>query len=208
MNQTIAANIRRHRDRLAWTQRQLADAAKVTERTVQRAEDAQGLSAETLQAIAGAINVPLDDLRRDVVADQVKATVDKYKVVQLEVLEHSSQFQNLLARADALYFDCIVRDDAAQDEAAEFHQDLRDCIDIWSDIDELGRRDSAKSLFAHVEALSAQGLVATAGLDQLRLRPKEGGSAFNMTTLYVVVSTKDEPKRFVTRDKTADIQFT
>jgi transcriptional regulator with XRE-family HTH domain len=207
MNETIAANIRRHRERLAWTQRQLAEAAKLNERTVQRAEDGTGLSAETLQAISGAFNVSVDDLRRDQVAEQVKATVAKYHVVHLEQLEHSSQFQSLLGGARGLYFDCVVRDDGVQDVAAELHQELRDCLDLWSELSETQKVDEARSLFAHVEALAAHGCVVTVGLESMRLRSEGASQPFSTTAHYVVISPEDDPKRFVMRDKKAAIQF-
>ncbi len=48
--------VKRLRERKAWTQEQLAQAAGVSVRTVQRAEEGV-MSAETLSALAGAINV-------------------------------------------------------------------------------------------------------------------------------------------------------
>jgi transcriptional regulator with XRE-family HTH domain len=207
MNEIIATNIRAHRERLAWTQRQLADAAKITERTVQRAEDGSVMSAESLQAIAGALNVSIDDLRRDLDAEKLKAFVAKYKTVRLEVIEHASQLQRLIVQTDASFFDCTVEEDDLQDDAAEFHQELRDWIDIWKDIPELGRRDGAKSLFNHVTKFSERDLVVTAGIDRLRLRSKAGGDAFTMTTLYVLISKKDAPKLFAMVDKTVPVSF-
>ncbi|MBX2801251.1 MAG: helix-turn-helix domain-containing protein [Myxococcales bacterium] len=62
MNATAAGRrIRRHRDRRAWTQAHLAQAAGVSLRTVQRAEEGR-LSAETLSAIAGALDVEVQQL--------------------------------------------------------------------------------------------------------------------------------------------------
>jgi transcriptional regulator with XRE-family HTH domain len=48
MNEVVAANIRTHREKKAWTQEHLAGAADVTVRTVQRAESGQGMTVETL----------------------------------------------------------------------------------------------------------------------------------------------------------------
>lgn len=63
MNDVVASNIRFHREDRAWTQEQLAEAAALAPRTVQRAERGEGLSSETLQAIAGALDVSLDLLQ-------------------------------------------------------------------------------------------------------------------------------------------------
>ncbi|MCC7253911.1 helix-turn-helix transcriptional regulator [Hyphomicrobium sp.] len=77
----VAVNLKKCRDRLAWTQAQLAEAAGVSERTVQRAEDGESVSAETLSALAGALNVSLDDLRNAPKAEQELAA--KYHVIRL-----------------------------------------------------------------------------------------------------------------------------
>jgi len=45
MNDVVATNIRQHRERNAWTQEHLADAAQLSVRTVQRAEEGRGMSA-------------------------------------------------------------------------------------------------------------------------------------------------------------------
>jgi uncharacterized glyoxalase superfamily protein PhnB/DNA-binding XRE family transcriptional regulator len=58
---SAGARIKRLRDRKAWTQEQLAAAARVSVRTVQRAEEGV-MSAETLSALAGALDVPAEAL--------------------------------------------------------------------------------------------------------------------------------------------------
>jgi transcriptional regulator with XRE-family HTH domain len=51
------------REEKAWTQEQLADAASLDVRTIQRVEKDQTKSPETIQAIAGAFDVDVDRLR-------------------------------------------------------------------------------------------------------------------------------------------------
>jgi uncharacterized glyoxalase superfamily protein PhnB/DNA-binding XRE family transcriptional regulator len=53
--------IRSLRERKAWTQEHLAGAARISARTVQRAEEGV-MSAETRAAIAGALDVPVEAL--------------------------------------------------------------------------------------------------------------------------------------------------
>jgi transcriptional regulator with XRE-family HTH domain len=55
--------VREMREARAWTQEQLAEAADIETRTVQRVEKDLTKSPETLQAIAGAFDVDLDRLR-------------------------------------------------------------------------------------------------------------------------------------------------
>ncbi|MFI0484403.1 VOC family protein [Actinomadura sp. 9N215] len=58
---SAGARVRRLRVRRALTQEQLAEAAGVAIRTVQRAEDGS-MSAETVAALAGALEVPVETL--------------------------------------------------------------------------------------------------------------------------------------------------
>lgn len=58
---SAGARVRRLRERRALTQEQLAEAAGVAIRTVQRAEDG-GMSAETVAALAAALEVPVETL--------------------------------------------------------------------------------------------------------------------------------------------------
>lgn len=60
----IGRRIRRFREKRAWTQEHLAAAAGVSVRTVQRAEEGT-LSAETLSAIAGALDQPVESISKD-----------------------------------------------------------------------------------------------------------------------------------------------
>lgn len=60
----IGKKVRKLRERKAWTQEHLAKAADVSLRTVQRAEEGV-MSAETLSAIAGALDLPVEQLSYD-----------------------------------------------------------------------------------------------------------------------------------------------
>jgi len=57
----VGEKIRALRERKAWTQEHLAGAARISPRTVQRAEEG-AMSAETKTAIAGALNVEVESL--------------------------------------------------------------------------------------------------------------------------------------------------
>ena len=62
MNHQLMGNqIRRLREQKAWTQEHLAAAAVISTRTIQRAEEGT-MSAETLSAIAGALNIDIKEI--------------------------------------------------------------------------------------------------------------------------------------------------
>ena len=83
MHTVIGTNIKKLREARSWTQAHLAEAARVTERTVQRAEAGQPIAAESLQALAGAFNVPLEQLRRDEAAEAVDRELRNYDNIPL-----------------------------------------------------------------------------------------------------------------------------
>src|SRR4051794_32110579 len=61
----MQTKIRELREKKAWTQEQLAAAARISPRTVQRAEEG-AMAAETKSAIAGALDVPVEALAAEV----------------------------------------------------------------------------------------------------------------------------------------------
>jgi uncharacterized glyoxalase superfamily protein PhnB/DNA-binding XRE family transcriptional regulator len=61
----MQTRIRELREKKAWTQEQLAAAARISPRTVQRAEEGV-MAAETKSAIAGALDVPVEALAAEV----------------------------------------------------------------------------------------------------------------------------------------------
>lgn len=115
----IATNLNHFRERLAWTQAQLAEASALSERTIQRAEDGEAVSAETLSALAGALNVSLDDLRNPPAAAQELAS--KYQVIKLARIERASDLRRFIL-ADAAQFGYDGLNDEQEDAIAEFEQ--------------------------------------------------------------------------------------
>ncbi|CAI4031380.1 hypothetical protein DNFV4_01806 [Nitrospira tepida] len=61
----IGENVRRHRDKCHWTQEELAIAADIDARTVQRAESGQMVAFDTLKAFASAFDTTVDELAKD-----------------------------------------------------------------------------------------------------------------------------------------------
>jgi transcriptional regulator with XRE-family HTH domain len=75
MNGRMATNIRELRHQRAWTQEQLAAAAQLNTRTVQRIEEGRGGRAETVQAIAGALDASVESLRAEHTTTAAGATL-------------------------------------------------------------------------------------------------------------------------------------
>lgn len=218
MAHAIGRNVRQYREKLAWTQEALATAAQISSRTVQRIEDGGPASPESLRSIADAFNVSLDDLRRGSeeteqsrsAADEALKTVgERYEIVHLVHIKRASQLSPLLTVADAFLFSRVaLQDDEEEDAVAEVEGHLRDALDMWGEISPQMRRDFERELQGLMERLLAKDLIVTAGTHSRRLRSMDGkNESFPMTTLYVVVSRKSEPKLYLALDKKAPVQF-
>jgi transcriptional regulator with XRE-family HTH domain len=224
MNDVVATNIRRCREHLAWTQEQLAEASRVNVRTVQRAENGLGMSAETLTALAGALNVSVEDLRLDsnqlladllgvapeeVTPELFAAKVDeakaKFMTVDLTVVEHSADLQPVF-EATAVHFDCIPRGDEIQDAAAALQQYLVDLMDIAGALDATNARDSLKEAFELVERLRKLRCVVNLALHRHQLAFKSG-EPLAWRTLYAIVTEESKPKKIVMVEKGSPVTF-
>jgi transcriptional regulator with XRE-family HTH domain len=219
VNEIIAVNIRTLREAKPWTQAQLAEAADIAERTIQRAEEGRGLSAETLQAVAGALDVSVDHLRFDakeymseflgvprdevtpeLVAARIAAAEAKYWRIPLARITTSSDMRPVF-EADALRFEAIALTEEAQDIAAELHQWLRDLLDIGDEMGPQQQREFLKSAFELVERLQRAGCTAAIGLHRHSLVRRGGGESMPCTTLYALVGSNDDVPEFVAVEK-------
>jgi transcriptional regulator with XRE-family HTH domain len=215
MTDTIAKSVRLFRDLRSWSQQHLAEAADVSVRTVQRAEQGLSVSAESLLAIAGALDVEVDALRADldasllskikndlgialehfadpeVLKEKLGEFRSKHEFIPLSEVKMAADLSGL-AEADALHFQCIPREDLVQDLAAPLEQDLRDLIDAINEMDCVARRGALKDCFAHVERLRSPAAVVLTGMRRSRLSfPEMTGPSMPFSTLYVVVAPSD-----------------
>lgn len=218
MLDTIGQNVRALREARAWTQEQLAAVASVTARTIQRIESGQvPPSAETLMALASALEVDLETLRRKPeehaklqaeAMEAYKKAKERYVIVHLEMMERASHLAALFGTECMRCDHVVLSNDAEEDAVSEFEGCLRDCLDVWDVCESGSRRETERSLQRVMEHLLSLGLVVAAGTDQRRLVQRGNpGTALSFTTLYVMVSRASEPKRFAVYDKTASVSF-
>jgi transcriptional regulator with XRE-family HTH domain len=208
MSNTMGANIRQFRDQKSWTQEQLAGAADVDVRTVQRAEKGEPVSAESLQAIAGALDVSIELLRLDPedVMRQVQDFEKKYKVIPLTRIERAYDLRNCIG-SGAMELDFVPLDDEQQRTVAEFEQALKDWKMIWSDLEPIQRHEAFSDLQKHLDQLSDLGLVVAAGTETLRLRSEHIEKPLPMEFLYLMISNESDPKLAIARERNRRISF-
>jgi transcriptional regulator with XRE-family HTH domain len=224
MNQVIASNIRLLREHRTWTQEHLAAVAEVTTRTVQRVEAGEGAQPETLRSIAGALDVDIETLRFDalahiaqhfgvsrdeltpeLIAQRQKEIDAKYTKVPMTKLSTSADLRSI-SEAMSVYFDCTLKDDAIQDVAAAFQQDLQDLMDIGREIDATHRREFEVSTFEHVNELEKLGAVVSVGLRRHYMKPANQ-EPMPWVSLYVVISAREDLKEVLLIEKNQRFSF-
>ena len=210
MNEVIAINIRICREKRAWTQEHLAAAACTSARTIQRAEGGRGMTAETLTAIAGALDVSVDDLRRDVVAelaaevgvrreDLTPDAIERHTHAREEQFhkEHMvvpvARVMNLddIARLDnahGVQFAVLELEESIRDTAAELEQQLIDYVDVARDLEPLDRHRERKRALELVQKLEGLGCRVAIGSSSVPFK-FGNGTRMEMSLVHVVVTS-------------------
>lgn len=219
MNDVIAHNIRSFREERSWTQEQLAEAAQLNPRTIQRAEKGMGMSAETLLAIAGALDVPVEVLRTDpldilarafgvtkaeltpeYLETRCKEAQAQYDTIELTEVTSSGVLSGVFD-SNAMMFTCQSLDDAVRDAAAELKQLLHDLMDLAGELDAESQRAYERDAFAVVARLNALGQAVSVAVHQAVVP----GIRKAWPILSVVVTPKAELPTTVVVPKTLDL---
>jgi len=207
-NKRIGLNIRQRRNQRPWTQEVLADAAQVEVRTVQRAEKGVRISAESLQAIAGALDVSVEDLRSapGESKKEQQNVAERYKVVHLVLIERASAFRHLMTN-DALSLDYVddITDGAQELEIAGLEQLLRDCLDGWKDLEPMQRPEALQPIQHQLDKLKEFGMIVAAGTEKMQLRSASDEKPFSMDVLHILVSKSTEPKLFLVHERNREV---
>jgi transcriptional regulator with XRE-family HTH domain len=227
MNEMIGINIKVHREQKAWTQDHLAEAASLATRTVQRAEGGLGMTAETLTAISGALDVDVDVLRFDpfgvlavaigVPREELTPALVESKRAELEAKAKADE-EEFLRTHHKITVERVTRPDSfhhlrechgshhhvadgvsedAKDVAAELQDFVLDYIDVAKDMSATGQRDSEKACFGIVKRLEALGCAVTVGSHEHTFKGPDGGKSMTWTVAYMVVCAAKDVRSFV-----------
>jgi transcriptional regulator with XRE-family HTH domain len=213
MSEVLASNLKRIREAMAWTQEHLAGAASVDVRTVQRAESGKEVSAETLRALAGALDISILTLQTPIRGERELQRLaadwnDRYSLVPLTVIDNPTTLRDFFGDSCALHFQKYGLETADEEMAAATLQDLlQDCGHIWSDISPRERLELWACVAEQLDRLREMGLGVTAGHEILRVRFNGAGDGtpFTWGNFYVILSKVNEPKLYAIRDKTAPL---
>ncbi len=109
--------------------------------------------------------------------------------------------------AMSCYFDCTLTNDAVQDVAAAFQQDLQDLMDVGREIDATHRREFEVGVFEHVNELKRLGAIVAVGIRRHYMKVANKDPV-PWVSLYVIVSAKQDVKQVLLIEKDQRVSIT
>lgn len=192
-----------------WTQEVLAEVAKVTVRTVQRVEQGEAASKDTLRALAGAFGAEdLDCFVKPVVVptpEDVKGAQEKFEAEHITLavkpISGGRELATLVTTTsmDSAEQTAELPAEAAHEYAAliDYYRDYRDVADCYSEVQRL---DVFEDLDRHIDALKGLGftLVHAVRRVRLRFRSDKATEPWDTAVLYLMAAPKGkEPEGVV-----------
>lgn len=192
--------VRKEREERAWPQRQLAEAAKVNLRTIQRLERDGSASFETLLAVAGAFDIDVKQLSPASRA-QSKDTPQK-KVHLLPRLTSGRDLAVIIGGADQFQ---VEHDESDDPRAVNAMRDVlnylkRDVV-RWHDADLVGRFNIEIELSQEIKGLENHGFYLFGVKRTVPKIADEETTQIEMCTIYM--SHARSPK--IVRDKSSNM---
>ena len=205
----IAEQVKLIRKALRFTQENLADAASLSTRTIEKIESGRHPPNEqTLRSIArvvgwdvAAFEKPTPEQEERLWADLLKAQ-RKTVIAPIHRVRTASDFLSAFEQVfEAFRIDTsAVTDEAALDVAATMADWITDCGDIWDDIPVSGRVDLAREFVEFCEQIKALGYVCYMGSHRQQLRQRDGSHiVFTVGLMTVLSATERETFKTGTR---------
>jgi transcriptional regulator with XRE-family HTH domain len=197
----IAQQVKFLRKTHGLTQENLADAAGVTTRTVEKVESGRHTPEEqTLRSIARAFNLDVKVFDKPSPADEARVHAEmerelrKIVVVPTQQIRTARDFLSAFGESDALRFDCsAVKDDQALETAATLSDWLRDLGEVWSDMYMSQRLESARDVVELCKTIESRGYLCHMG----HLRQKDRSSlVFDVGLVTILPKTETDGMRY------------
>ena len=148
--------VRKEREKRAWPQRQLAEAANVNLRTIQRLEKDGSASFESLMAVAGAFDIDVKELNPT--SKTQNKSKPQRKVHLLPRLTSGKELADIVKRADQFQIERDETDDIrAQNAMSAILEALKGDIVRWHDADLAGKLKIEFELSQEIKGLETYG---------------------------------------------------
>ena len=207
--------VKRARVQKSWTQEQLAGAAQLSVRTVQRAEMTGVMGAETLQALAGALGISIEEVRRGQTdaelnsdAEQVEAFLKNHEIVSLSEIRTGHELGALFRQTIHAHVTDVDSSIAQlpRELFAQLETGLSAWADMWDQIPATNRLQAEAEWTTLLAGLREAGCAVTAGINPEPMSffaPGLGRKAMLWSVLYVVASPASAPRLVVARRRDA-----
>ena len=177
----IADQVKFMRKMFRWTQENLANAAGLTTRTIEKVESGRHRPDEqTLRSIARAFNLKgIEIFKKPTPEEQARQRAEierasrKMVMVHSRVIRTAADFLAAFGQVEFFRTDTsMVEDDKVLDLVASMADQIRDFMDIWTDVYETERLSYARSFAEQCSELEKLGFNCHMGQHRQRLRDK------------------------------------
>jgi transcriptional regulator with XRE-family HTH domain len=177
----IASQVKLLRKWFQLTQENLADAAGLTTRTIEKVESGRHRPEEqTLRSIARALNMDVRIFEKPTPEQEARFEADmrraarKTLLVPTQPIHSLSDFLNAFAQRNAFRFDTSqIDDDEAHEIAATMQDWIADLNDVWVECPHSQRVEYARSFVDLCKTLKPQGYVCYIGNHGQKLSSKD-----------------------------------
>jgi transcriptional regulator with XRE-family HTH domain len=168
----ISSRVKQLRTERAWSQEQLANICEVSVRTIQRLENGEKVSFETLKAIATAFDLDVRDLTEGQTSIPEGKEAQKANVIFMRRLTSGNELSAMIGGTHFYRLQNDELDTAKEVElVGSFFQDIRDIGDIWDDIEPMQKVEQGHRFTQMMGELEEYGLWVFAARTKARYRP-------------------------------------
>jgi transcriptional regulator with XRE-family HTH domain len=198
--QHIAKVVRDFRKMRRLTQENLADAANLSTRTIEKIESGKHTPDEqSLRSLARALGIGLDAFRKPTPEEEarfeqmMRRAVRKTVVVPTKPIRTANDFLEAFDQRHASRMDMSsVQDDQALDIAASLSDSLQDLNDIWRDCYMSQRLSYARGFADQCQEMERFGYLCHMGSHKQRLREKgKPDLIFDVNVMVILPKVQD-----------------
>lgn len=178
-----------------WPQEQLAEIADVSLKTIQRVEQGNPAAFNTLQAIANAFDLTVEDLLlKEDNAPKPDTKPTEPKIHHLPRLQSGDEILKIVGLTGTISFD--NPDPKSQEEMQalrDFSQEIHDCADIWTDVSPGYRIEMSFNLTTKLAELYKMGFSLFGMTRVVRYSSQSVGRPLVMNQATLVIVRNDNP---------------